>query len=389
MSDIILSSSVRQNLLSLQSTADLLSTTQNRLATGKKVNTALDNPTNFFTAQSLDNRASDINNLLDGIGNGVQVLQAANTGITSLQKLVDSAKSIANQVLQSPTGYTTRSQVTSTAALGGTAANLVDGTTIKSGDVLAIAASAGQPAFSFTFGASSSLAQLNTALSASNLTASLDSSNKLVITTTNDAASSTIGATTFTNTGGGTATFSAAGTAPVADSASQSARAALVQQYNNTISQITTTAQDASFNGINLLNGDSLKLTFNETGKSTLSITGVTFSASGLGLKSLTAGTDFLDNNSANSVIASLSSASSALRSEASTLGSNLSIVQIRQDFSKNLINVLQTGSSNLTLADTNEEAANSQALSTRQSIAVSALALANQSQQSVLQLLR
>ncbi|MCA6099112.1 MULTISPECIES: flagellin N-terminal helical domain-containing protein [Bradyrhizobium] len=389
MSDIILSSSVRQNLLSLQSTADLLSTTQNRLATGKKVNTALDNPTNFFTAQSLDNRASDINNLLDGIGNGVQVLQAANTGITSLQKLVDTAKSIANQVLQSPTGYTTRSTVTSTAALGGTSANLVDGTTIKSGDVLAIAASAGQPAFSFTFGASTSLAQLNTSLAASNLTASLDSSNKLVITTTNDAASSTIGAVTFTNTGGGTATFSAAGTAPVADQASQSARAALVTQYNNTIAQITTTAQDASFNGINLLNGDSLKLTFNETGKSTLSITGVTFNASGLGLKALTAGTDFLDNNSANSVISSLSSASSALRSEASTLGSNLSIVQIRQDFSKNLINVLQTGSSNLTLADTNEEAANSQALSTRQSIAVSALALANQSQQSVLQLLR
>ena len=80
----------------------MLATTQNRLATGKKVNTALDNPTNYFTAASLDNRASDINNLLDGIGNGVQVLQAANTGITSLQKLVDSAKSIANQALQSP-----------------------------------------------------------------------------------------------------------------------------------------------------------------------------------------------------------------------------------------------------------------------------------------------
>src|ERR687889_558072 len=84
MSGIVLSASVRQNLLSLQSTADLLSTTQNRLATGKKVNTALDNPTNFFTAQGLDNRASDISNLLDGINNGVQVLQAANTGITSL-----------------------------------------------------------------------------------------------------------------------------------------------------------------------------------------------------------------------------------------------------------------------------------------------------------------
>src|SRR6266498_5084656 len=111
MSGIVLSASVRQNLLSLQSTAELLATTQNRLATGKKINTALDNPTNFFTASSLDNRASDISNLLDGISNGVQVLQAANTGITSLQKLVDSAKSVANQALQQPTGYSTKSNI--------------------------------------------------------------------------------------------------------------------------------------------------------------------------------------------------------------------------------------------------------------------------------------
>src|SRR3954453_3824183 len=117
MSGIVLSASVRQNLLSLQSTADLLATTQNRLSTGKKVNTALDNPTNYFTAASLDARAADINNLLDGIGNGVQVLQAANTGITSLQKLVDTAKSIANQVLQTTVGYSAKSTATSTIAL--------------------------------------------------------------------------------------------------------------------------------------------------------------------------------------------------------------------------------------------------------------------------------
>ncbi|MDO9563038.1 MAG: flagellin, partial [Bradyrhizobium sp.] len=134
---------------------------------------------------------------------------------------------------------------------------------------------------------------------------------------------------------------------------------------------------------------DQLKLTFNEKGTSTLNIQGVQFNATGLSLSKLAAGTDFLDNASAFSAIRSLDAASSTLRTQASALGSNLSIVQIRQDFSKNLINVLQTGSSNLTLADTNEEAANSQALSTRQSIAVSALALANQSQQSVLQLLR
>ena len=125
MSGIVLSASVRQNLLSLQSTASLLATTQNDLATGNKVNSALDNPTNFFTAQGLNNRASDINNLLDGIGNGVQVLQAANTGITSLQSLVASAQSIANQVLQSPVGYSTKSNVTSTAITGATATNLL------------------------------------------------------------------------------------------------------------------------------------------------------------------------------------------------------------------------------------------------------------------------
>ena len=524
MSGIVLSASVRQNLLSLQSTASLLATTQNDLATGKKVNSALDNPTNFFTAQGLDNRANDISNLLDGIGNGVQVLQAANTGITSLQNLVSSAQSIANQVLQSPVGYSTKSTVTSAAITGATANNLlgttgtnahvtgssvnndnvtaaaitgatllsgtgsstsddlatgittgdtltVDGTTFTfvagtsstgtnigigdsvthllaaidavtgasgatassvaggkivlstgttqnltisgsalaklgltaattnlgapalSGQTLTIAATGGGTATSITFGTGngqiSTLNGLNTALAANNLQASIDSTGKISITTSNDAASSTIGAIGGTSSLTGAAFTGLTPAAPVADPTSQAQRASLVAQYNNVLAQINTTAQDASFNGVNLLNGDTLKLVFNETGKSTLSITGVTFNDAGLGLSTLTSGTDFLDNSSANKALSALNAASTTLRSEASSLGSNLSIVQIRQDFNKNLIDVLQTGSSNLTLADTNEEAANSQALSTRQSIAVSALALANQSQASVLQLLR
>ena len=408
MSGIVLSASVRQNLLSLQSTADLLSTTQNRLATGKKVNTALDNPTNFFTAASLDNRASDINNLLDGIGNGVQILQAANTGITSLQKLVDTAKSIANQVLQSPVGYSTRANVDVTGTGAGTgsttAADINAGK--LGGSVITFKTATGTLAVTigptFATGAGTAtvktLDQLNSVLASNGVgvTASISATaDTLTFTSTNDAASQTITKTGTAPTGEGVditgTTAATVGTvnAAVADPTSQASRSNLVAQYNVIIQQITTTAQDSSFNGVNLLNGDNLKLTFNETGKSTLNITGVTFNAGGLGLGTLTAGTDFLDSYSANAVIAKLSTASSSLRSEASALGSNLSVVQIRQDFSKNLINVLQTGSSNLTLADTNEEAANSQALSTRQSIAVSALALANQSQQSVLQLLR
>jgi flagellin len=534
MSGIVLSASVRQNLLSLQSTAALLATTQNDLATGNKVNSALDNPTSFFTAASLNNRASDINNLLDSIGNGVQVLQAANTGITSLQSLVANAQSIANQVLQAPTGYSTKSSVTTAAISGATANNLLGtgtnatstpGTTIKndnttssvditaatqlvgaagaasddlataittgsvlsvdgknitfstaqttttsdgsgnvtigigagstatvqtvlsaidgitgastasivngsgqlvlstgtaqnlvigagsgnalaalglsagttnvtppalSGETLKIAATGGGTATSITFGTAagevSTLNELNTALASNNLQASIDTTGAVTITTTNNAASSTIGAFT-----GSTATpySSLSAAAPVADPNSQATRSSLVAQYNQVLAQINTTAQDSSFNGINLLNGDTLDLTFDETGASKLSISGVTFNDAGLGLSSLSVGTDFLDNNSANKVLTTLTQASTTLRTEASALGSNLSVVEIRQDFNKSLINVLQTGASNLTLADPNEEAANSQALSTRQSIAVSALALANQSQQSVLQLLR
>jgi flagellin len=761
MSDIVLSASVRQNLLSLQSTANLLATTQERLATGKKVNTALDNPTNFFTAQALDNRASDISNLLDGINNGVQVLQAANTGITSLQKLIDSAKSIANQALQTTVGYSTKSNVQTTipgatpadlrgttsfasatassnvlytGAAGGTTAagsgatlgapqgvftgsaatagdgstalaggitlianggatatglvgnaqpadgdtitvsghtvtfrlgaaptssgvpagsgvsgNIVtdgngnstvylgstttptgnvndlltaidlasgvksasisagaatiaqsgatvgtaqtvssiaagkitlesptgadlgvtgkadflkalglttatgagnatvaatratagsslgssiqDGSTLNvdghvitfknaqtpqsnaavptgygvsgnvvtdgngnstvylqsgtvadvlkaidlatgvqnasifngaatvtaasgqtpssvspsgqlkistgvnadlaisatgnalnvlglagntgtasaftaartsgiggiSGKTLAITAFNGGTPVSVTFGDGTNgtvktLDQLNQALQADNLTATIDANGVLTIATTNDYASSTIGSAASGGVIGGTLTSALTFTTaqpPVQDAVAQAARGNLVSQYNNILAQIDTTSQDSSFNGINLLNGDTLKLVFNETGRSTLSINGVTFNSAGLGLSNLVTGVDFIDNGATNRVLASLNAASSTLRSEGSTLGSNLSIVEIRQDFSKNLINVLQTGSSNLTLADTNEEAANSQALSTRQSIAVSALALANQSQQSVLQLLR
>jgi len=400
MSGIVLSASVRQNLLSLQSTAALLATTQNDLATGKKVNTALDNPTNYFTAQGLDNRASDISNLLDGIGNGVQVLQAANTGITSLQSLVDTAKSIANQVLQTTVGYSTKASATTTVGAVGSAADLTTGgTTTLQGKTVIFTPATGS-AVTLTFsnvagaGNVNSLDALNAAIGAAGIgvTASISGTGFLTFTSSNDNASQAItvagGAAANTVQLTGT-TVAAAPVAAVADPASQAIRSNLVSQYNNIIAQITTTAQDSSFNGINLLNGDNLKLTFNETGKSTLNITGVTYSATGLGLTSLTSGTDFLDSSSANKAIAAISAASTTLRTEASALGSNLSIVQIRQDFSKNLINVLQTGSSNLTMADTNAEAANSQALSTRQSIAVSALALANQSQQSVLQLLR
>src|SRR6185437_10038960 len=140
-----------------------------------------------------------------------------------------------------------------------------------SGETLTIGATGGGTATNITFGLGSgqvsTLNGLNTALAANNLQATIDSTGKINITTTNDAASSTIGAISGTAAASSQAFNGLTAAAAVANANSQATRAGLVAQYNNVLAQINTTAQDASFNGINLLNGDTLKLTFNETGK--------------------------------------------------------------------------------------------------------------------------
>jgi flagellin len=172
-------------------------------------------------------------------------------------------------------------------------------------------------------------------------------------------------------------------------------RGNLSKQFNELRDQFDKLADDSSFNGINLLRGDKLTITFNETGSSSIAIQSKdkndnvrAITASTLGLDSLEA--IDLDNDEAiDSYIAKVSTALSELRSQASTFGSNLSSVQNRQDFTKSMINTLQTGAANLTLADMNEEAANLLALQTRQSLSSSALSMASQQDQSILQLLR
>src|SRR5579863_5001196 len=100
MSDITLSTGIRQNLLSLQQTSTDLTTTQEQLATGKKVNSAFDNPTSYFTSQSLTNRSNDLSALLDQIGQAQQTLNAANDGLTGLTSLLEQALSTAQQAQQ-------------------------------------------------------------------------------------------------------------------------------------------------------------------------------------------------------------------------------------------------------------------------------------------------
>ncbi|GJE16225.1 flagellin N-terminal helical domain-containing protein [Methylobacterium marchantiae] len=402
-SSVTLSAATRQNLLSLQDTSALTSLTQNRLATGKKVSSALDNPVNFFTSKALSARSGDLGGLLDGISNGIQTIQAANTGLTSIQKLADQAKSITSQALAT---QITTTGTASTAFAAPTAAQTVS---------FFVNGAATSASIASTDTIDTAIAALNTA-AGSSIFSKDTTGTKLVLNASSDIEFEA--STDQTALGFSAGAADSAGTdyygAGLDKGVKQSAdlvvtgvesRKALSEQYNALLTQIDQLARDASFNGVNLLSSDEdtnkLNIQFNEKGTSSLDVQGVDVTSTGLGLSALTGTSEsaaagnkanrgsFLLDADIKATAKDLGAATDTLRSKASTFGSNLSVVQNRQDFSKNLINVLDTGAANLTDADLNEEAANSQALTTRQSLGISALSLANQAQQGVLQLLR
>lgn len=162
-------------------------------------------------------------------------------------------------------------------------------------------------------------------------------------------------------------------------------RAKYAEQFDGVLDQIDQLVQDTSYKGINLLNGDDLTVVFNESRTSTLELKGVTFNSTGLGFTASEA--EWKDNANIDKSLDQITKATSLLRAQASEFGQNLSTVQIREDFTENMINNLQTGADKLTLADMNEEAANMLALRTRQQLGVNSLSMASQAAQSVLQL--
>ena len=269
MSNISLTASMRSNLLSLQNTQSLMDTTQERLSTGKKVNSAIDNPSSYYTAQSLNNRASDLSSLLDSMGQAIQTIKAADEGIEAITTFAQQAKAVAQSAL---------------------------------------------------------------------------------------------------------------------DSSSDTERLAYMDQFNDILTQINGVAKDSGYKGVNLLNNGNLSVNFNENGTSKLDIEGKNATAAGLGLADQA--TDaWKTTGNIETAITKVDAAISSLRSMASEFGNNYSIVQSREDFTENLINVLEEGADKLTLADMNEESANMLALQTRQQLAINSLSLASQAAQSVLKL--
>ncbi|MEJ2625600.1 MAG: hypothetical protein P8Z80_13975 [Pseudolabrys sp.] len=269
MSDIVLSSGVRSNLLNLQQTSTLITQTQDRLATGKRVNSALDNPVNFFTAQNLSVRANDLNSLLDSMSTAINTIQAANNGLTSMTKMIQSAQALVSQAQQTTD------------------------TTVRKG---------------------------------------------------------------------------------------------LSSQFTALLTQIDRYSSDSGLNGVNLLNGDNLTVKLNETATSTVTISGISDTTNGALAINAAAG-NWATTADIKVASSQLTNALVTVRSQAQALSSNLQTVQVRQDFTKAMVNTLKTGSDSLTLADSNEEGANLLALQTRQQLSTTALSLAAQSDQNVLRL--
>lgn len=387
---ITLSSGVRTNLQSLQGISDLLNTAQNRLATGKKVNSALDNPSSFFTAQNLSDRSTKLNGLLDGINNGVSTVKAASSGLDSIYKslqtaqgIVDSVKADAAKAANQLRGTVTT--LTSTLALDGGVPDLnfanndeITFTDNVTGGQTVIDLGATAAADTVQDLIDKINAQGNGVYSASlnngALTLTSTSSNAFTVsTTTAGSATAMLGATLASTVG----------------TVDQGKINSYAKQFNDVLDSIDQFAADSSFNGVNLLKaGNDLTINYNEDGSSKSTVTSRDITAANFNLADINATgtgtvTDFTNK------LQMLKDALSSVRQYQTEYASTLSIAQNRQSFSKSLSDILQTGADNLTNADQNQEAANVLALQTRQSLSQSALSLSVQADQAVLQLLR
>lgn len=345
MSQISLTASMRSNLLSLQNTASLMDQTQERLSTGNKVNSAIDNPSSYYTAQSLNNRASDLNSLLDSMGQAISTIKAADEGIEAITSFVNQAKAVASSALDSKDAATKESymnqfndildQIDALAKDSG-----YKGVNLINGDSLDVT-------FNEDRTSKMTIAGQNATTAGLGLTKQADWSAKL-------------GATTSTAT-----TLKEDGKMPA-----QVTKDSVVEVEGKYYVATEEVAADDVF-ADKVTSGALVEVRAEKDGDG--KVTGFY--------------NDKTSTETINTAINAITDATSKLRTMSSALGNNYSIVETRQDFTENLVNVLEEGADKLTLADMNEESANMLALQTRQQLAINSLSLASQASQSVLSL--
>ncbi len=373
----ILSSGTRSNLRALQEISSLMLLSQKRLATGKRVNSPTDNPINFFTAASLNARAAQLNTLVDSSANAIKTVETASIAIASIEDLVATAQTIATQALQS-TGSNAKVTGTVTGLTGSSSIAFSSGTdTITVGDGVTTAtymdATPTVQEFLDTVNSTSGLLVKASLTSDGRIELEALSTNSIIIGGTSSAGEkASIGLVAGTTTGTLNAT-----------------RQGLAAQFDQIRAQIDQLARDAGYNGVNLLNGNNLSVAFNETGTANLTVTGVSYNSTSLGIPVASTGTgyQFQSNTEINAALTALTGTLKTLSTQSTLLESNLSIVTGRQEFNAAMADLLETGADDLVLADVNEESANLLALKTRRDLAVTALSLTAESDRSVLKL--
>ncbi|WP_460448605.1 flagellin N-terminal helical domain-containing protein [Alsobacter sp. SYSU BS001988] len=434
---VAISSTMRSAVSVLQATSLESDMAQKRLSTGRRVNSAVDNAVNYFNSASLNARAGQMSGLLDTMSNSVQTIQAASKGIDGIMKLVQQAQSTVKQAQSDAT--TNRPTVTGT-ALATAAETALTGTSLKDvalgkalGDGNGATANTATATYAGNLGVAAasvsfqlSIVSGNTTYTSTALTATstvrdlvaeinksgvasayVDDNGKLKVDglSTNTlkiglgAGATGAAANTDAIAGGQNTLIGLAATdyttGVSASGGNSSVRSNLVSQFNDLRTQIDQLAKDAGFNGTNLLQGNKMTVVFNEktgSNQNKLDVQGQTISAANLGIQaavnSTTAGsTNFQDDTELSNAADSLTNALTSLRSLSSNLGSSLTVVQTRQEFTKDLISTLKSGADNLVNADQNEEAANLLALQTRQQLAQTAMSMSNQAEQGILRL--
>ena len=336
MSEISLTASMRSNLLSLQNTQSLMDQTQERLSTGKKVNSAIDNPSSYYTAQSLNNRASDLSALLDSMGQAIQTIQAADEGIEAITDFASQAKAVA----QSAADSTDAEERASYMEQFNNILKQIDG----------IAKDSGYKGVNLLDGGTLTVKFNETGDSKLEITGKSADTTGLEL---DDAADWGLGATGKSKL-----------------DALNKAKDNLAKAQNGRV--------DAGGGGD--YTSEELKKQDIEAKQGALDTAQQEYDTQ---LEAdIKAGAAKIEE-----AITAVDGAISTLRNWASEFGNNYSIVQSRESFTENLINVLTEGADKLTLADMNEESANMLALQTRQQLAINSLSLASQAAQSVLQL--
>jgi flagellin len=382
-SNISLTSGMRQNLLALQTTNVLQELTQQRLATGKKVNTALDNPTNFFTALSHKNRANDLLAFKDAISESIQTIKAADTAITAMTTLIESAKALAEDA-KGALGQSSYSQtltINTLTGLSGGATIVIGGTTLTAQTSVGSQVAGGA---NFYVGATTAATAFNIAsvINTGTETRDMNASVSGSTLTISSVAGTSMQATDIVTTGLTTVfTESTIGTG--------AELTAKVDKYASFISQINDLKADAYYKGKNLLGGaaggtNDMNVRFGNN--HSLTVSSFDGSTATLGI-STTATSNWATEANITTDITALENALSTLRIKSADLSSNLAIINTRDEWITNIASTLQTGADKLTLADSNEEGANMLMLQTRQSISTSALSMSAQAAQSVLRL--